>query len=55
MPDAFVAVDHVDLAYDEASGNAIEDVSLAIEEYLAGRRWSDLHAFLSDLPNVLRA
>lgn len=33
----------------------VRDVSLAIEEYLAGRRWSDLHAFLSDLPNVLRA
>jgi NitT/TauT family transport system ATP-binding protein len=33
MPDAFVAVDHVDLAYDEASGNAIEDVSLTMREH----------------------
>src|SRR3990172_5371614 len=33
MPDAFVAVDHVDLAYDEASGNAVEDVSLSMREH----------------------
>jgi len=33
MPDAFVDVDHVDLAYDEASGNAIEDISLAMNEH----------------------
>ena len=33
MGDAFVEVDHVDLAYDEVSGNAIEDVSLAMREH----------------------
>jgi NitT/TauT family transport system ATP-binding protein len=33
MPDTFVAVDRVDLAYDEAGGNAIEDVSLAMREH----------------------
>jgi NitT/TauT family transport system ATP-binding protein len=33
MPDAFVAVDHVDLAYDETSGNAVEDVSLSMHEH----------------------
>jgi len=27
----------------------------AIEEYLAGKRWKDIGAFLSDLPEVLRA
>jgi NitT/TauT family transport system ATP-binding protein len=33
MPEAFVEVDHVDLAYDELSGNAIEDVSLTMQEH----------------------
>jgi NitT/TauT family transport system ATP-binding protein len=33
MGDAFVEVEHVDLAYDEVSGNAIEDVSLAMREH----------------------
>ena len=33
MPESFVEVDRVDLAYDEESGNAIEDVSLAIREH----------------------
>jgi NitT/TauT family transport system ATP-binding protein len=33
MSDAFVEVDHVDLAYDEVSGNAIEDVSLSMREH----------------------
>jgi NitT/TauT family transport system ATP-binding protein len=33
MLEHFVDVDHVDLAYDEASGNAIEDVSLAMREH----------------------
>lgn len=33
MSEAFVEVDHVDLAYDEVSGNAIEDVSLAMREH----------------------
>jgi len=33
MSDAFVEVDHVDLAYDEAGGNAIEDVSLSMVEH----------------------
>ncbi len=33
MADAFVEVDHVDLAYDEATGNAIEDISLAMREH----------------------
>jgi len=32
MPDTFVEVDHVDLAYDEVGGNAIEDVSLTMRE-----------------------
>ena len=32
MSDAFVEVDKVDLAYDEVSGNAIEDVSLSMKE-----------------------
>ncbi|MCX7152873.1 MAG: ABC transporter ATP-binding protein [Proteobacteria bacterium] len=32
MSDAFVEFDHVDLAYDEASGNAIEDISMSIRE-----------------------
>src|SRR4029078_4223639 len=32
MSDAFVEVDKVDLAYDEVSGNAIEDVSLSMQE-----------------------
>ena len=30
---AFVEVDHVDLAYDESNGNAIEDISLEIGEH----------------------
>ncbi len=33
MPEAFVEVDHVDLAYDETSGNAIEDISLSMNEH----------------------
>jgi len=33
MADAFVEVDDVDLAYDEVSGNAIEDVSLSMQEH----------------------
>ena len=33
MADAFVEVDHVDLAYDEAGGNAIEDVSRSMREH----------------------
>ena len=33
MPETFVDVDHVDLAYDETGGNAIEDVSLAMHEH----------------------
>src|SRR5882672_9697188 len=33
MSDAFVEVDRVDLAYDEVSGNAIEDVSLSMQEH----------------------
>jgi NitT/TauT family transport system ATP-binding protein len=33
MSEAFVEVDHVDLAYDEVGGNAIEDVSLAMREH----------------------
>jgi NitT/TauT family transport system ATP-binding protein len=33
MPEAFVEVDHVDLAYDEVGGNAIEDVSLTMREH----------------------
>ncbi|MGH8670294.1 MAG: ABC transporter ATP-binding protein [Burkholderiales bacterium] len=33
MSEAFVEVDHVDLAYDEVSGNAIEDVSLSMQEH----------------------
>jgi len=33
MADAFVEVDNVDLAYDEVSGNAIEDVSLSMQEH----------------------
>lgn len=33
MPESFVEVENVDLAYDRASGNAIEDVSLAIREH----------------------
>jgi NitT/TauT family transport system ATP-binding protein len=32
MADAFVEFDHVDLAYDETSGNAIEDISMSIRE-----------------------
>ena len=32
-PEAFVEVDHVDLAYDEVGGNAIEDVSLTMREH----------------------
>ena len=32
MSDAFVEFDQVDLAYDEASGNAIEDISISIRE-----------------------
>jgi hypothetical protein len=26
----------------------------AIEEYLSGKRWKDMDAFLSDLPGALR-
>jgi hypothetical protein len=33
----------------------VRDFFLAIEAYLAGRRWSDLHAFLADLPTALGA
>ena len=33
MADAFVEVDHVDLAYNEVGGNAIEDVSLTMREH----------------------
>ncbi len=33
MPERFLEVRNVDLAYDAASGNAIEDVSLAIREH----------------------
>jgi NitT/TauT family transport system ATP-binding protein len=33
MPAAFVEVDNVDLAYDEESGNAIEDVTLSMQEH----------------------
>jgi NitT/TauT family transport system ATP-binding protein len=33
MAEAFVEVDQVDLAYDEVSGNAIEDVSLSMQEH----------------------
>jgi NitT/TauT family transport system ATP-binding protein len=33
MSSAFVEVDHVDLAYDEESGNAVEDVSLSMQEH----------------------
>ena len=33
MSQAFVEVDHVDLAYDELGGNAIEDVSLSMREH----------------------
>jgi NitT/TauT family transport system ATP-binding protein len=33
MEQAFVRVEHVDLAYDEASGNAIEDVSVSMREH----------------------
>ena len=33
MADAFVEVDHVDLAYDELGGNAIEGVSLSLREH----------------------
>jgi NitT/TauT family transport system ATP-binding protein len=33
MSDPFVEVDKVDLAYDEAGGNAIEDVSLSMKEH----------------------
>ena len=33
MAEAFVEVDHVDLAYDELGGNAIEDVSLSMREH----------------------
>jgi hypothetical protein len=32
MPESFVEVERVDLAYDAESGNAIEDVSLSIRE-----------------------
>ncbi len=32
MAQAFVDFDHVDLAYDETSGNAVEDITLAIRE-----------------------
>ena len=32
MADAFVEFDHVDLAYDEAGGNAIEDISMSMRE-----------------------
>ncbi|OGA73278.1 MAG: nitrate ABC transporter ATP-binding protein [Betaproteobacteria bacterium RIFCSPLOWO2_12_FULL_65_14] len=33
MPESFVEIESVDLAYDKESGNAIEDVSLAIREH----------------------
>ncbi len=33
MPESFLEVENVDLAYDAESGNAIEDVSLAIREH----------------------
>jgi NitT/TauT family transport system ATP-binding protein len=33
MGQAFVQVEHVSLAYDEASGNAIEDVSVSMREH----------------------
>jgi NitT/TauT family transport system ATP-binding protein len=33
MEQAFVQVEHVDLAYDAASGNAIEDVSVSMREH----------------------
>jgi len=33
MPGAFVEVDRVDLAYDEESGNAIEDVTLSMQQH----------------------
>jgi NitT/TauT family transport system ATP-binding protein len=33
MAEAFVEVDRVDLAYDAVSGNAIEDVSLSMQEH----------------------
>jgi len=33
MEPAFVQVEHVSLAYDEASGNAIEDVSVSMREH----------------------
>src|SRR5579872_1157936 len=33
MEQAFVQVEHVSLAYDEASGNAIEDVSVSMREH----------------------
>jgi NitT/TauT family transport system ATP-binding protein len=33
MPEAFVEVEHVDLAYDDVSGNAIEDVTLSMREH----------------------
>ena len=33
MAESFVEVDHVDLAYDETGGNAIEDVSLSMREH----------------------
>jgi NitT/TauT family transport system ATP-binding protein len=33
MPESFVEIESVDLAYDKVSGNAIEDVSLAIREH----------------------
>ena len=35
--------------------NLPRDVSLAIEEYLGRRRWTDLRAFLADLPKILGA
>ncbi|HEY3074493.1 MAG TPA: ABC transporter ATP-binding protein [Burkholderiales bacterium] len=33
MPEAFVEVDHVDLAYDDVTGNAIEDVTLSMQQH----------------------
>jgi NitT/TauT family transport system ATP-binding protein len=33
MSGAFVEVEHVDLAYDDVSGNAIEDVTLSMQEH----------------------
>ena len=33
MSEAFVEVEHVDLAYDDVSGNAIEDVTLSMQEH----------------------